>query len=44
VQAPSEPGAFLLEISMGREGVTWYDDQVPGLPLRIEAVITSAHL
>lgn len=44
VQAPSEPGAYLLEISMVREGVTWYDDQVPGLPLRIEAVIISAHV
>lgn len=44
VQAPSEPGAYLLEISMVREGVTWYDDQVPGLPFRIEAVITSAHV
>jgi hypothetical protein len=28
---------------MVREGVTWYDSQVPGLPMRIEAVITSAH-
>ncbi|HEX6730743.1 MAG TPA: hypothetical protein VF074_12050 [Pyrinomonadaceae bacterium] len=44
VQAPPEPGAYLLEISMVREGVTWYDDQVRGLPLRIEAVITSAHV
>ncbi len=39
VQAPAEPGVYLLEISMVREGVTWYDDQVPGLPLRIEAAI-----
>ena len=44
VQAPSEPGVYMLEISMVREGVTWYDDQVPGLPLRIEAVVTSTHV
>lgn len=43
VQAPEKPGNYVLEISMVREGVTWYDGQVPGLPLRIEAVITSPH-
>lgn len=43
VQAPGKPGNYVLEISMVREGVTWYDSQVPGLPMRIEAVITSAH-
>jgi len=44
VQAPTEPGDYVLEITMVREGVKWYDDQVPGLPFRIEAAITSTDI
>ena len=40
VRAPAEPGLYLLEVTVLREGVMWYDDQTPGLPLRIEAVVT----
>jgi len=40
IQAPAEPGIYLLEITMVKEGVTWYDNKISGLPLQIETVVT----
>ena len=39
VRAPADPGAYLLDITMLKEHVTWYDDKTSGLPLRIDAVV-----
>jgi O-methyltransferase len=40
VEAPPVAGRYQLEITMLREGVSWCEDQTPGLPLRIEAIVT----
>jgi len=40
IQAPVEPGAYVLEITMLKESVVWYDYKIPGIPLRIETVVT----
>lgn len=40
VRAPAEPGEYVLELSLVKEGVTWYDGRVEGLPLGVEAVVT----
>ena len=39
IRTPSEPGDYILEITMVKEGITWYDNN-PGLPLQIECVVT----
>jgi len=41
VYAPSQPGDYLLEISILREGVEWFDEKIAGLPLRIAARVTA---
>jgi SAM-dependent methyltransferase len=41
VRVPAEPGIHMLEISLLAEHLTWYDDKLPGLPLRIETVVTN---
>jgi SAM-dependent methyltransferase len=41
VQAPSDPGEYLLEVTMLKKGVTWYDNKIAGIPLKIKAVITA---
>ncbi|MEJ7576798.1 MAG: hypothetical protein WKF74_07325 [Pyrinomonadaceae bacterium] len=40
VITPATPGIYLLEITMLKEHVTWYDNKISGLPLQIETVIT----
>jgi hypothetical protein len=37
VEAPAEPGQYQLEVTLLSEGVRWYEDEMPNLPLRIEA-------
>lgn len=39
VQAPTEPGDYVLEITLLHETVRWYDDVIPGLPIRVEAKV-----
>jgi len=41
VRAPDEPGNYLLEISILKENVAWYDGKIDGLPLQIEAIVSS---
>ena len=43
IQAPVEPGAYVLEITMVKESVMWYEDQISGIPLRIETVVTACN-
>lgn len=40
VQAPTEPGTYLLEITMLKEGVAWYDDMIDGSLPEIVTVVT----
>lgn len=40
VQAPTEPGDYVLEITLLHETVKWYDDEIPGLPIRVQAKVT----
>jgi len=40
VQAPTESGAYVLEITLLHENARWYDDLIPGLPVRVQAVVT----
>ena len=40
IQAPADAGSYVLDITMLKEHVTWYDDQLPGLPLRIKTMVT----
>jgi SAM-dependent methyltransferase len=40
IQAPPESGNYLLEVTMLKKGVTWYDNKIAGLPLKIKTVIT----
>jgi SAM-dependent methyltransferase len=39
VRAPEQAGVYFLEITVLKEHVTWYDDLIPGLPLRIKATV-----
>src|SRR5262249_24839361 len=41
VYAPSQPGDYLLEVSILREGVEWFDEKMERLPLRIAAQVTA---
>ena len=41
VQAPTEPGDYVLEITLLHETVRWYDDAIPGLPVRVHAKVTA---
>lgn len=41
VQAPAEPGDYVLEITLLHENVRWYDDAIPGLPVRVQAKVTA---
>lgn len=41
VQAPAEPGDYVLEITLLHETVRWYDDVIPGLPIAVRARITN---
>jgi len=41
VQAPAEPGDYVLEITLLHENARWYDDVIPGLPVRVHAVVTA---
>lgn len=40
IQSPPDAGNYLLEITMLKKGITWYDDKIPGLPLKIKATVT----
>ena len=40
VQAPTDPGDYVLEITLLHENVRWYDDVIAGLPVRIQATVT----
>jgi SAM-dependent methyltransferase len=40
IRVPSDAGSYVLEITMLEEHVTWYDDRLPGLPLRIRTTVT----
>ena len=39
VQAPAEPGDYVLEITLLHETVQWYDDAIPGLPIRVQGSV-----
>lgn len=39
VQAPETAGAYFLDITLLKEHVNWYDDLIPGLPLRIKTKV-----
>jgi SAM-dependent methyltransferase len=41
IQAPPDPGKYILEITMLKKGITWYDNKIDGLPLKIETHVTS---
>ena len=41
VQAPAEPGDYVLEITLVQETVQWYDDAIAGLPVRVQATVTA---
>jgi hypothetical protein len=34
-QAPSQPGEYLLDITVVQEAVTWFDGKCAGLPIQI---------
>lgn len=36
VQAPETAGSYFLDVTILKEHVSWYDDLIPGLPLRIK--------
>lgn len=40
VRVPAEAGQYLLDITILKEHVTWYDDIIPGLPLGIKMTVT----
>ena len=40
VEAPTKPGDYVLQITLLRETVRWYDDVIPGLPIQIQALVT----
>ena len=40
VQAPTDPGDYVLEITLLHETVRWYDDVIAGLPVRVHASVT----
>jgi SAM-dependent methyltransferase len=40
VRVPADVGQYVLDITILQEHVTWYDDIIPGLPLRIETTVT----
>jgi SAM-dependent methyltransferase len=40
VRAPAEPGRYVLELAVVREGLKWYDDELTAPPPRIETVVT----
>jgi len=39
VEAPPRPGRYRLEITLLSEGERWHEEDIPGLPLVIEAVV-----
>ncbi len=39
VRAPSQPGDYILELTLVQEQVSWLDDKSPNVPLRIPATI-----
>lgn|GEM_PF-319943 len=39
VRAPDQAGSYWLDLSILKEHVTWYDDLIPGLPLRIKTTV-----
>jgi SAM-dependent methyltransferase len=40
VRVPAEAGQYVLDITILKEHVTWYDDIIQGLPLRIKMIVT----
>lgn len=40
IQAPVEPGIYVLELTMVKESVTWYESKISGLPLHIQTLVT----
>jgi hypothetical protein len=39
VRTPDRAGSYWLEVSLLKEHVTWYDDLISGLPLRIKTKV-----
>jgi hypothetical protein len=39
VRTPDLAGSYWLEVSLLKEHVTWYDDLISGLPLRIKTKV-----
>ena len=39
VRAPESPGQYVLELTLVRENVEWFDGTIPGLPFKINASV-----